>query len=431
MASEDVRGIHMSGKEMELKEKRKKRYAVSVAFIAVLFAMLLLIFLGPWAKSDIADSQVPTEPIATETERVPVETEETEVSEIVEEPEPELSLVMVGDMLIHTRVMQSGHREDGSYNYDHLFKMVGDRIAEADLAMVNQETILGGTELGLSSYPCFNSPFEVGDAEVNTGFDVILQATNHALDKGKSGLLNDINYWETNHPEIKYLGIFDSQEDQDNSVYVFEHDGIKVSILNYTYGTNGISTPSDMPFAVNYLDQDQMTRDIAKAKEMSDFVIVCPHWGTEYRLAKDSMQEKWTNFYLSQGVDLVIGTHPHVIEPIEWVSDEAGNKMLVYYSIGNFVNGTESYDGSPADRMVGGMAKVTLGRDENNEVYIKDYGVDTLVCHMATGTDYTVYDINDYTEELAAQNLILAQDSKFSLSYCREIANKVWPEFMN
>ena len=105
-----------------------------------------------------------------------------------------ISLVMVGDMLMHTKVLESGKQADGSYNFDHLFKYVGEEIAGADQALVNQETILGGTELGLSSYPNFNSPYEVGDAEVKAGFDVILQATNHALDKGASGITNDINF---------------------------------------------------------------------------------------------------------------------------------------------------------------------------------------------------------------------------------------------
>ena len=338
-----------------------------------------------------------------------------------------ISLVMVGDMLMHTKVLESGEQADGSYNFDHLFKYVGEEIAGADLALVNQETILGGTELGLSSYPNFNSPYEVGDAEVKAGFDVILQATNHALDKGASGITNDINFWKNNYPDIAYLGINDSQDRKDNYIYTYTKDGITISILNYTFGTNGISVPSDMPYAVDYLNEDKVVSDIQKAHELSDFVIVCPHWGTEYKFTTDSYQQKWTKIFLENDVDLVIGAHPHVIEPIEMVTDENdGDQMLVYYSLGNFVNGTESTTGTLADRMVGGIAEVNIGYTSDGSVGITSYDVAPIVCHMGYGADYTVYYLDDYTEDLAAQNRILDQDPTFSLDYCRQLAQNVW-----
>lgn len=338
-----------------------------------------------------------------------------------------ISLVMVGDMLMHTKVLESGMKEDGSYNFDHLFTYVGDEIQAADLALVNQETILGGAEIGVSSYPNFNSPYEVGDAEVATGFDVILQATNHALDKGAAGITNDINFWETNYPDIAYLGINGSSDRKENYIYTYTQDGITISILNYTFSTNGISVPSNMPYCINYMNENKVVSDIQKAHEISDFVIVCPHWGTEYNLGTDSYQKEWTQIFLENDVDLVIGTHPHVIEPIEVVTDENdGDKMLVYYSIGNFVNGTESTTGVLADRMVGGIAEVKIGYDTTGAIGILEYDITPIICHMSYGTDYTVYYLDDYTEELAAQNRILYQDSSFSLSYCKELVNKVW-----
>ena len=338
-----------------------------------------------------------------------------------------ISLVMVGDMLMHTKVLESGESEDGSYNFDHLFKYVGDEIAAADLALVNQETILGGSDIGLSSYPNFNSPFEVGDAEVAAGFDVILQATNHALDKGAAGVTNDIDFWKTNYPDITYLGINDSQDRKDNYIYTYTQDGITLSILNYTYGTNGISVPSSMPYAIDYLNEEKVVNDIKRAHEISDFVIVCPHWGTEYNLGVDSYQKHWTQIFLENDVDLVIGTHPHVIEPIEIVTDENdGDQMLVYYSLGNFVNGTESTSGTLADRLVGGIAQVRIGYDSDGNIGITEYDVEPIICHMGYGTDYTVYYLEDYTEELASQNRILVQDPSFNLPYCKELVKKVW-----
>ena len=352
--------------------------------------------------------------------------EETEHTE--DTADPEITLVMIGDMLMHTSVVASGEQEDGTYNYDHLFVNVADQIASADLAIVNQETIMGGDDLGFSGYPTFNSPTALADAEAAAGFDVILHGTNHALDKGAQAVLNCIDYWELNYPQIAYLGINKSQEAQDEYLYLYEQDGITIAVLNYTYGTNGIATPSDMPYLVNYLDEEQVVSDIRRAQEQADFVIVCPHWGTEYNLGTVSSQEKWTQIFLEEGVDLVIGTHPHVIEPVEWVTDEEGNEMLVYYSLGNFVNGTSSTGSGVTNRMVGGMASVTIGLDEDGEAAILEYEAIPLVCHIADGTDFTVYYLEDYTQELAAENRIIAQDSEFSLEKCQKLVEQVWGE---
>jgi len=166
-------------------------------------------------------------------------------TEISDEP-AQVDIVMVGDILLHTRVNESGLMEDGTYNYDHMFAQVKEDITAADLALVNQEVILGGTELKLSGYPNFNGAFEVGDSLVDAGFDVVLHATNHALDKGKKGLLRCLEFWDTTYPEIGVVGIHDTAEDAEE-IYVKEIEGIRIAILNYTYGTNGIALPSDMP----------------------------------------------------------------------------------------------------------------------------------------------------------------------------------------
>lgn len=340
----------------------------------------------------------------------------------------EFSLVMVGDVLLHTSVSNSGLMEDGSYNYSHLFRNVRNDIEEADLALVNQEVILGGTELGLSGYPAFNGAYEVGDALVEAGFDVVLHATNHALDKGRRGILNCINYWRTSHPDMGVIGINESQEEQ-NNVYVREVNGIKVAILNYTYGTNGISLPSDMPYCVNLLDGGKIAKDMEIAKQISDFIIVCPHWGTEYTHNETAEQEKWAEYFTELGANLIIGTHPHVIEPVKWVESSNGNRALVYYSIGNFINATSDYGRGVADRMIGAMANVIIARDADWNIYIKDYSVSPLVTQMLSGKgQITTYKLSDYSEELAAQNEIILRDSVFSLQYCKELCDSVFGE---
>ncbi len=340
----------------------------------------------------------------------------------------EFSLVMVGDVLLHTPVSDSGLMEDGSYNYSHLFRNVRNDIEEADLALVNQEVILGGTELGLSGYPAFNGAYEVGDALVEAGFDVVLHATNHALDKGRRGILNCINYWRTSHPDMGVIGINESQEEQ-NNVYVREVNGIKVAILNYTYGTNGISLPSDMPYCVNLLEGGKIAKDMEIAKQISDFIIVCPHWGTEYTHNETAEQEKWAEYFTELGANLIIGTHPHVIEPVKWVESSNGNRAFVYYSIGNFINATSDYGRGVADRMIGAMANVIIARDADWNIYIKDYSVSPLVTQMLSGKgQITTYKLSDYSEELAAQNEIILRDSVFSLQYCKELCDSVFGE---
>lgn len=342
---------------------------------------------------------------------------------------PEINIVMVGDILLHTPVAESGMQEDGGYNFDAVFENVKDEITAADLAIVNQEVIIGGEELGITGYPSFNAPYELGDALVDAGFDVVLHATNHALDKGSKGIKNCLNFWESSYPDIAVLGINENQEEPGSNIYVYEQDGISVAILNYTYGTNGIPMPTDMPFAVNLLDEKKVTEDLKRSEELADFIIICPHWGTEYRLMPSAEQERWTNIFLENGADLVIGTHPHVIEPIEWVDDDNGNEMLVYYSLGNFVNWTSSSGKGVANRMVGAMAEVTICKNEDGEVYISDYGVEPLVCHLSEGTNgVTTYFLSDYSQQLASENMIIRQDSEFSIEYCENLCDEVWGE---
>lgn len=339
---------------------------------------------------------------------------------------PTVTIVMVGDVLLHTRVEQSAITEDGSFDFAPIFANVKEEVAAADLALVNQEVIIGGEKLGISGYPAFNAPYEVADELADTGFDVICHATNHALDKGKKGLNNCLNYWQEHYPDLAVLGIHDSKEDQEE-IYVAECEGMRIAILNYTYGTNGIPLPGDMPYAVDLLKESRVKEDLAKAEELADFTIVCPHWGTEYSLKKTAEQEKWVKIFYEGGADLVLGTHPHVIEPVEMIEGENG-PMLVYYSLGNFVNWTSGTGSGVANRMVGGMAKVTLTR-EGEEVSISEYDMLPLVAHVSPGYGgVTTYFFEDYSKELADKNAIRSQDKSFRYEYVEQLFQDVMTE---
>ncbi len=382
-------------------------------------------------ESQIQESQVQEH--QTQENQTQVHQAETEVSstdastDTSEAAAPEITIRMVGDILLHDRVSQYAKQEDGNYQFDVIFDNLEEEIEEADLAIVNQEVIIAGEEFGISGYPCFNAPFELGDALADAGFDVVCQGTNHALDKGKKGLLSCIDFWENNHPQMAVLGIHETAEDRDE-IYIYEQDGIKVAVLNYTYGTNGIALPADMPYAVDLLEKDRVVKDIEKAEMLADFTIVCPHWGTEYVLEETKAQKQWAKIFLEQGVDLVLGTHPHVIEPIKILKDEAtGHEMLVYYSLGNFVNWTSSSGQGIANRMVGGMADVTIGPDESGNVVVKDYSVTAVVTHLESRINgvYTTK-LSEYSQELSLENEIIAQDPAFSKEYCVQLCDKVW-----
>lgn len=206
------------------------------------------------------------------------EAQQSANSDAQEQEKPkELTLIMVGDILLHDRVEAAAKQEDDCYNYDALFANTKALIGEADLALVNQEVIIGGEEIGVGGYPAFNAPYEMADALVDAGFDVICHGTNHALDRGGAGIRNCIANWRENYPDMGVLGIHDSQESADN-IYIVEKNGMRIAILNYTYGTNGIALPSDMPYAVDYLSEDRVIADIERAETEADFTIVCPHW---------------------------------------------------------------------------------------------------------------------------------------------------------
>lgn len=356
-------------------------------------------------------------------ENKPEQKKSAQVQEKPKEKDPvEVRVTMIGDVLLHRGVIKSGEQADGSYNYDHLFKNMKETFSSTDISIVNQEVMLGGKELGISTYPCFNGPQEVGDALVNAGINTVLHATNHTLDKGKNAVDSCMNFWKTKHPDVTVLGVNESQEEQDNNIHVFEKDGFKIAILNYTYGTNGIPLPADRPYIVNLLDEEKIDADLKKANELADFVIVCPHWGNEYQFKPSDEQKKWAEFFVKRGVDLVIGAHPHVIQPVEWVEDaETGNKMLVYYSLGNFVSTQlDAYS------MVGGMADVTIEKDGKGNVSIKEYSVEPLVTHIGMKSEFTTYFLKDYTTELASRNKVRSTDAKFSVDYCKNLSREVF-----
>lgn len=261
----------------------------------------------------------------------------------------EASLIAVGDYLIHSSVYKDANRlaNGDGYDFKPMISYIKEIVSNYDIAYYNQETILGGSELGLSDYPTFNSPYEAGDAMLDAGFNLVSLATNHTMDSGKKAVENSCKYWQSKE-NVLTAGSYCSEEER-NKINIKEINNIKYTMLNYTYGTNGMPVANDYLVNVWPTDIDninnpekdtkyqaykkQVKEDIDKVKDKVHFLIVAMHWGVEYTHEPTAYEKDMASYLASLGVNLIIGTHPHVIQPVTWIDD-----TLVIYSLGNFIS---------------------------------------------------------------------------------------------
>ncbi|KMM37280.1 CapA family protein [Guptibacillus hwajinpoensis] len=266
-----------------------------------------------------------------------------------------ITLAAVGDILIHDRVYEKAV-EGNSYNFNPMLSKVQKQLQDADITFANQETVIGGTSIGLSSYPSFNSPTEVGDALKSSGVDIVSMANNHTLDRGEKAIQNAIKHW--NKIGILYTGSYLSEKDR-KEIRTIEQNGISVAFLAYTYGTNGIRPPSGKPYLVNYIDRELIKNDILAAKKEADAVVVSIHFGNEYERYPSNDQLALSSDIAEAGADLILGHHPHVLQPLEWIETSDDRKVLVAYSLGNFLSGQRmDY------KDIGGILKVNIVKKE-------------------------------------------------------------------
>ncbi|MDR0746297.1 MAG: CapA family protein [Helicobacteraceae bacterium] len=327
--------------------------------------------------------------------------------------EVEIVLIAAGDNLIHSRLIADAKNKDG-YDFTPIYEKIKPLVKSADLAFINQETPIAGESFGYSGYPAFNAPTAVGDAIYETGFRVINHASNHAMDKGKRAVLAMINFWEK-RPDAIVLGIHASKEDRAKKRIV-SIKGVKIGFLAYTYGLNGIRLPKDSPYLVSMIDLGVMAEEIDALRPLCDFLLVSMHWGTEYAHVPDKQQERLAAFLAEHKVDLIIGHHPHVLQPVRWVQRQDGAKTLVYFSLGNFVSAQ-----SKKPRMLGGIARVVLGA-KGGSVGIKSAALLGSVTHFERGfRGFKVYALESYTEEIARLHALAAAPERMDLSYLRKL----------
>ena len=268
------------------------------------------------------------------------------------------SISAIGDVLIHGTVYEDAQTADG-YDFDPMFEKVVPYLSQSDITVANSESIIGGSDIGVSTYPSFNSPYELGDAMKNAGIDVVSMANNHTLDRGVKAIENAINYWHS--IGIKHTGSYLSAE-QRNDITTITKNGITFSFLSFTYGTNGVKTPAGKEYLVKRIDKDVIQKDLALARAQSDVVVLSLHFGVEYENMPNAEQIDLAHFSADNGADIIIGHHPHVLQPAQWIEASDGRKAFAVYSLGNFLSGQDVLE-----RKIGGILHLTVEKTENAE----------------------------------------------------------------
>lgn len=304
----------------------------------------------------------------------------------------ELKLFMVGDALIHQAVYYDARQSDGSYDFKPMMDLIKPISSSYDLSYYNQETILGGASIGYSHYPRFNSPQEVGDAFIDAGFDLVSLATNHTMDKGEQGVLNSVSYWKSKEGIIT-SGQWASQEERD-MVRIYEKNGIKYAFFSYTTLTNGLNTPYGKSYLNNVYSDEKAKNDIEKVRSQVDVVMVAMHWGTEYYLGVSDEQTRIANYLSSLGVDLIIGAHPHVVEPVEYINE---GKTFVIYSLGNFISAQIG-----VERLTGLMMEVTIKKvvdvDDTVRISIENPKADLTYTRYYANSNNPDFEVFPYSQ---------------------------------
>lgn len=363
------------------------------------------------------DGQAPTNQVQADTEVV---------TEEVFKP-TSAKLVAVGDNLMHRSCTLSAKNADGTYDFTKHFANMADIFKAADLAVISQDTVLGGIELGATSTETgiFNTAVELADGMADAGINVVLAANNHIMDEGSAGLNTMMSYFSTKYPNITLLGVNNSREAKDEPIYV-ETNNIKIAMINYSYGSNQTADLDASPYLLNQYDEDWLSDILKQAREEADFIIAFPFWGEQNSMDYTQEQERQAQFLADNGVDLIIGSYPHVVEPVKWITAENGDRTLVYYSLGNF----QSIQNT-VENMLGGQANVTISKEEDG-THISDYSLDFVVTHyeQKESSEYydivTTYPLADYTSDLAARHgMSVSGNEEFNLASLQGLSSQI------
>ena len=322
---------------MSRKRRRIKKKSIILLFIFIILLIFIVILLQNH-KPDVVDKNV------KDVEKS-VNNDGNDVKK--------MSLIAVGDVLIHESVYKDAKTDNG-YDFKKMFTMVKPIISKYDLKYCNQESIIGGSALGISGYPAFNSPDEIGDEMVDDlGFNLISLANNHLLDKGIDAVNYSNSYWKKKN--VITAGSYSSMDER-NDIKVYKQNGIRYAFLAYTTISNG-KVPNNKDYLLNMYSDEQAKKDIDTIKDQVDVIIVSMHWGVEFSNTPNSEQKKIAEYLSGLGVNIIIGSHPHVVQPVEYV-----NNTLVIYSLGNFISNQLSLE---LNYGIGLMVGVDIVVDKN------------------------------------------------------------------
>ena len=377
--------------------KKKGRQRKKFFKILLIFITLLILILG----------------IVLIVNKINKKDKEVNNKEIIasKEEKYKLSLIMAGDMLVHDKIYNEARKNANNNGYDFkpMLTYIKDIVKDYDLAYYNEEVVLGGSSIGLSSYPAFNSPYEVGLDMIDTGFNMVSLATNHTLDRGIKAIENSLDFW--NSTDVYTAGSYKTMEEI-NNIKIKEKNNITYAMLNYTYGTNGIKRPNGYESYVNIWDMSNknsyeeyknvVKQDIENIRNKVDVLIVAMHFGEEYNFNTTWYQEDSSNFLSSLGVDIIIGTHSHVLGPIKWI-----NNTLVIYSLGNFLSAHEVVNLSNRIGLLSSIDIVKEVKDNNTTIKLENLNNDLIYTYHNNYKDFKVIpfsnsDINKYLDNASS-----------------------------
>lgn len=359
---------------MKAKKRKLKKLPIFILILIIFLFVVGLLFILNHTKNSVDNKNT--------------ENKKEQVVETKDETK-KMSLVAVGDCLIHGAVYMDAKTGTDTYDFSDMISLVKPMIENYDLKYYNQETIIGGKNLGVSHYPRFNSPDEIGDNMVDLGFNLVSLANNHALDKDEAGILYSNEYWKGKN--VITAGTYSSSEMRDD-IKVYEQNGIKYAFLAYTTSTNGLNVPAGKDYLINVYSDEQAKEDIDKIKDKVDVIIVSMHWGDEYVFEPTESEKEIAQYLSSLGVNLIIGSHPHVIQPVGYVND-----TLVIYSLGNFLSGQKPMG---IDKTIG----LLVGMDivvKDDKVTFENIEKSLLYTYSTTrDTNYKVYPFKDLNDSI-------------------------------
>ncbi len=413
---------------------KKQHYAYTVIVIAVVLVTgtAVLIAFGPALFSAVTDVNVidgteSTSAEQTETDIPPAATEDETDAPVLPDVRT-ASFIGCGDNIIYygnVRDAKSCAIEGGrTHNFAPMFANVKERIAAADIAFINQETLMCGDGYVVSYYPYFNSPQDLGYDLVDVGFDVINIANNHMLDKGAKGLSATIDFYGT-LDSVTMIGGYKDRADYEN-IRVVEANGIRVAFLSYAEWTNGNVLDAGSSIVIPYPDEEKIPSEIARAKEIADVVIVSVHWGDEGSFTPNAFQRRLASLFAESGADAIIGHHPHVIQPVEWIECVDGRRTLCVYSLGNFA-AEQDHD----YHMLGGMISFDMVLTDGVPAIGNVQFIPTVYYYNISFYKNQVYYLKDFTEELAASHGLPYYGRRLYIKNLKNyLTSTISPEFL-